>query len=84
MDPKTPNRFSTENSREVAGIMALGVFTRRANGPGAMVGAAASALAIYFAGKTSLHFFTHGLIGFWTAFCLGYLSSLLWGAIRKD
>jgi len=61
----------------LAGIVALGVFTRRAHGIGALVGAAASALAVYAATQTAMHFFLHGMVGFLTAFCVGYGSSLV-------
>lgn len=62
----------------IAGIFALGVFTTRAHGGGAMVGAAASIFAVWFAKyHTDMHFFLHAAVGFIVAFVVGYASSLL-------
>lgn len=61
----------------LAGIFALGVFTRRANGFGAMAGAAAGAFAVLMIRQSSVHFFLHGMTGFLSAFAVGYLFSLL-------
>jgi len=61
----------------LAGVFALGIFTRRANGPGALVGGAAgiaaSALACY---GTRVHFYLYGAIGVVVAFAVGCLASL--------
>ena len=62
----------------LAGIMALGVFTRRPTGTGALVGAAFSAAMVYYVNAyTELHFFLHAMIGFISAFAVGYGHSLL-------
>lgn len=66
----------------LAGIFALGVFTKRANGFGAIIGAVGSAVAVLLARQTALHFFLHGMVGFLTAFALGYLASLMIPAHR--
>lgn len=60
----------------LGGIFALGVFTRRANGVGALAGAAAAVLAVIAVQRTETHFFLHGMVGFLTAFLVGYLVSL--------
>ena len=62
----------------LAGVFALGIFTRRATGPGALIGGAAgiaaSALACY---ATRVHFYLYGAIGVLVAFILGYAASRL-------
>ncbi len=60
----------------LAGLFALGVFTKRANGNGAVVGAIAGAIAVVAAGKTELHPLMHGAVGFGVTFAVGYLASL--------
>ena len=67
----------------LAGIFALGIFTRRANGFGAMAGAAAGALAVLMIRQTDVHFFLHGMVGFLSAFIVGYAVSLLWHTSPK-
>jgi Na+/proline symporter len=61
----------------LAGVFALGIFTRRANGVGALLGGAAgvaaSALACY---GTRIHFYLYGAIGVVVAFAVGYAASL--------
>ena len=63
----------------LAGIVALGVFTKRANGPGALTGAAVSAGAVWYAQSTSLHLLLYGMVGFTVAFAVGYAASLVFG-----
>ena len=60
----------------LAGVFALGVFTRRANGAGALVGASASACAVLLALQTPLNYLLHGMVGFLTAFLVGYAASV--------
>ena len=61
----------------LGGLFALGIFTRRANGMGAIVGAISSAVILYFVKyDTPIHFFLFSFIGFTTCFVVGYLSSL--------
>lgn len=60
----------------LAGIVALGVFTRRANGPGAVIGALASAAAVAWINTTTAHFFLYGVVGFLTAYVVGYAASV--------
>jgi len=69
----------------LAGLFALGIFTRRAHGWGALVGALGSALALFAVQWfTSIHFFLYGAIGIGVCFVVGYLASLLIPARPKD
>lgn len=62
----------------LAGIMALGVFTKRGNGVGAIAGAAVSMAVVYAVYTfTAIHFFLHGAIGFCTSFIIGYFVSMM-------
>lgn len=62
----------------LAGLFALGIFTRRANGPGALIGALASAVTLYLVQRyTDLHFYLYAGIGIITCFVVGWLASLL-------
>ncbi len=61
----------------LAGLLALGMFTRRGNAPGALTGAVASALVVYFIStETDAHPFLYGMTGFLSSFAIGYLASL--------
>ena len=61
----------------LAGLFALGIFTRRANGAGALVGAVASAVVLYLVQQhTRLHFFLYAGVGTTTCFVVGWLASL--------
>ena len=56
----------------------LGIFTRRANGPGAIVGAIVGAVVMYsIQSHTHIHFFLYPPIGIGTSFIVGYVASLL-------
>jgi solute:Na+ symporter, SSS family len=69
----------------LAGLFALGVFSRRAHGRGAVVGAVASiGVLAYVQRGTPLHFFTYGAIGFLTCCGIGWAASLLIPSPRKD
>jgi SSS family transporter len=62
----------------LAGLFALGIFTRRATGAGALIGALASAVVLYWVQQyTNLHFFLYAAIGVLTCFTLGWLVSVL-------
>lgn len=48
----------------LAGLFALGIFFRSANGPGALAGAVSSVLILYWVQQhTDLHFFLYGAVG---------------------
>ncbi|MBL7647915.1 MAG: sodium/solute symporter [Candidatus Hydrogenedentes bacterium] len=62
----------------LAGVVALGMFTKRASGWGVLAGAAVSAVAVYYVNAQNLtHFYLHGMIGFLVSFFVGYIASLL-------
>lgn len=69
----------------LAGLFALGIFSRRANGTGALVGVVVGAITLFLVQRyTPLHFLLYGAIGTTTCFAVGYLASLLLpGAPKK-
>jgi hypothetical protein len=69
----------------LGGLFALGIFTRRANGVGALVGLIASALILYWVKThTSLHFFLYAGTGFVSCLIVGYLVSLIVPVRKKN
>jgi SSS family transporter len=69
----------------VTGIFVLGVFSKRANGPGAFVGAIVSVVLVFAAQTyTHMHFFLYGAIGLVSAIVVGYLASLIIPTNKKD
>lgn len=69
----------------LAGLFALGIFTRRSHGPGAMIGAVISALVLLLVvWFTRIHLFLYGAIGITVCFVVGYLASLLIPAKTKS
>ena len=68
----------------LAGLFALGIFTRRANGPGAMAGAVVSMIVLYAVQQhTRVHFLLYGAIGIVTCFAVGWAASILLHARAK-
>jgi SSS family solute:Na+ symporter len=68
----------------LAGLFALGIFTRRASGAGALCGALASVGALYLAKQyTHLHLFLYGGIGIFVCLIVGWCSSWLFGPQAK-
>jgi len=62
----------------LAGLFALGIFSRRANGPGAFGGALVAAGVVFAVTRyTDLHFFLYGGIGILSCMIFGYLLSLI-------
>lgn len=62
----------------LAGVFALGIFTRRAHGRGALVGVIASAILLFLIQRyTRVHFFLYAPVGVLTCLFTGYLASLL-------
>jgi len=62
----------------LSGVFLLAVFTKRANGPGTLVGAAAAVLVLAWAQAfTPIHFFLHAAIGSVTCVVVGYAASLI-------
>ncbi len=67
----------------LAGVMALGMLTKRAHGWGAITGALVSSGCVYFVSAYNLtHFYMHGAVGFLVAFGIGYLLSTVFP--RRD
>ncbi|MHC4328373.1 MAG: sodium:solute symporter family protein [Planctomycetota bacterium] len=62
----------------LAGLFVLGIFTRRANSAGAIIGVICSTATLYCVQRfTDVHFFLYGGIGITTCASVGYLASLL-------
>ncbi len=62
----------------LAGVFALGIFTRRAHGAGALIGVLASAIILWLVQRyTHLHFFLYAGAGITTCMVTGYLASWL-------
>lgn len=69
----------------LAALFALGIFTTRATGKGAVAGTIASVgLLVWIKYNTTLHFFTYSIIGFVVCIGVGYLASLVLPADRKS
>lgn len=65
----------------LAGVFALGVFTRRANGPGALLGIIFSTAVLYLVRQyTQVHFLLYGAIGIITCIAVGYIAALAMGS----
>lgn len=65
----------------LAGLFALGIFTKQANATGAIIGAVASALVLAWVQRaTDVHFFLYGMVGIGTCFVVGYGASLVTGS----
>lgn len=62
----------------LAGVFILGIFTRRANGVGTLIGAFSGAAVLYWVqGHTSVHFFLYAAVGIVATVIIGYLASLV-------
>lgn len=69
----------------IAGIFALGIFTKRANAPGVLIGLFLSAITSYFVKQTTdLTPFMVSIVSFFTSFGYGYLASFLFPKANKD
>ena len=62
----------------LAGLFALGIFSKRAHGTGALMGALTSALVLYLVQQyTNLHFFLYAAVGILTCVSVGWIASLI-------
>jgi len=69
----------------LAGLFALGIFTRRANGAGALVGAIVGAVTVSTIQTfVPVHFFLNATLGMGSCFIVGYLVSLFSGGEPRD
>ncbi|MCF7838303.1 MAG: sodium/solute symporter [Candidatus Marinimicrobia bacterium] len=67
----------------LAGLFALGIFSRRANSSGALAGFCASALVLYAVKRfTNVHFFLYAGIGVFACLIVGWLVSAATGGMR--
>lgn len=61
----------------LAGLLALGIASKRANGVGGLIGAIVSGVVVYgISTYTELHAFLFGMTGFITSFAVGWIASL--------
>jgi SSS family transporter len=68
----------------LAGLFALGIFTRRATGAGALVGAAVGGVVLFFVqSQSNISFLLYSTVGIVTSFTVGYLASFVIGK-NKD
>lgn len=69
----------------VSGLFALGIFSRRANGPGALVGAVGSAVLVFCVKTfTGAHFFCYAIVGVVSCMAIGWLASFILPARARD
>jgi Na+/proline symporter len=62
----------------LAGLFVLGIFTGRAHGHGALVGAITSAMVLYFFQEyTRAHVFLYGAVGVISCVTVGYVASIV-------
>ncbi len=65
-------------SSGLAGLFALGIFTKRSKGIGAFIGAITSAIVLYcIKYYTDINFYLYAFLGFVVCFIVGYFASLI-------
>lgn len=68
----------------MCGLFCLGIFTTRANGPGAIIGTLAGAGGLFLVQRyTQTHFLLYAFVGIVVCFVVGYLASLAFSPMRK-
>lgn len=68
----------------ITGVFILGIFSNRANGQGAVVGALSSAIILLMVKNyTALHFFLYSGIGIISCFVIGYLASFIFKSTKN-
>jgi SSS family transporter len=67
----------------ISGLFILGIFTRSANGPGALLGALASASAVWVV-HSHVHFYWYAFTGITTCVLVGYFASFCFPRANKD
>ena len=69
----------------ICGLFLLGIFTKKANGTGAVIGAIIGALTLFWVKKyTVTHFYVYSLVGIAITMIVGYLSSLPFNKNEED
>jgi len=69
----------------ITGIYLLGIFTKRANSAGVLLGVIASLSATYYVNNyTHIHFLANLIVGVVSCYIVGYIASLIIPAKQKD
>jgi len=69
----------------MCGLFCLGIFTKRANGPGAIIGALVGAAAVFFVERyTDVHLLLYAFVGIAVCCLCGYAASVLFRASGKS
>ena len=69
----------------MCGLFCLGIFTTRASGPGAIIGAIAGAAALFLVQQyTNVHLLLYAFVGISICFVCGYLASLALPRSKKS
>lgn len=69
----------------LAGMFVLGIFTRRAHGTGALIGAIGGAAVLYFVQRSgAVHFFLYAAVGIVACVTIGYVASLIIPCKKRD
>ena len=69
----------------LCGLFCLGIFTTRANGTGAIIGAVSGAVGLFLVQRfTATHFFLYAIIGVAICFVVGYLCSIPFKPVRQS
>ncbi|MGY0692427.1 sodium:solute symporter [Virgibacillus sp. FSP13] len=68
----------------IAGIFALGIFTKRANAPGVLIGLLLSAITSYLIQQTNLTPFAISVVSFFSSFVFGYVASFFFPKYNKN
>jgi SSS family transporter len=69
----------------MCGLFCLGIFTKRANGPGAIMGAVAGAAGVFLVEQyTDIHFLLYAFVGIMVCCLCGYFASAMFPASTKS
>jgi SSS family transporter len=69
----------------MCGLFCLGIFTKRANGPGAIIGALAGAVGVFFVQRhTNIHLLLYAFIGISLCCLCGYIASAAFAGSKKS
>jgi len=69
----------------MCGLFCLGIFTKRANGPGAIIGALAGAVGVFLVQRyTNIHLLLYAFVGITFCCLFGYIASAAFPGSRKS
>lgn len=69
----------------LGGIFALGIFSKKTNGAGALTGLLVSGVLQYLIKEfTSVHLLMYAFTGMFSSIAIGYLASMFWGKAEKE